>query len=84
MSVKIRLKRLGAKRQPHYRIVVMDSRQARNGKTIDEIGYYHPIAAEDKQFKVDEAKVQDWVSKGAIVTSTVKRLFNKNKISMGK
>ncbi|HQJ21972.1 MAG TPA: 30S ribosomal protein S16, partial [Rectinema sp.] len=49
MSVRIRLKRFGAKARPYYRIVVMDSRSARDSKTIDEIGYYHPIEAEDKQ-----------------------------------
>lgn len=83
MSVKIRLKRMGSKKRPYYRVVVMDSRLARDGKTIDEIGYYHPIEAEEKQFKVDAQKVSEWVGKGAIVTTTLKRLLNKNKITLG-
>lgn len=83
MSVKIRLKRLGATKRPYYRIVVIDSHQPRNGKTIEEIGYYHPIEAEDKQFKVNADKVKDWVGKGAIVSPTVKRLLNKNQITLG-
>ena len=83
MSVKIRLKRLGAIKRPYYRIVVIDSHQACNGQPIEEIGYYHPIEAEDKQFKVDADKVKAWVAKGAIVTPTVKRLLNKNQITLG-
>ncbi len=83
MSVKIRLKRLGATKRPYYRIVVIDSHQAATGKTIEEIGYYHPIEAEDKQFKVDADKVKSWVGKGAIVSATVKRLLNKNQITLG-
>lgn len=82
MSVKIRMKRFGAKKRPYYRIVVIDSRQARDGKTIEEIGYYHPIEVEDKQFKVDADKVKSWIEKGAKVSSTVKRLLNKNNITL--
>ncbi|HQB07459.1 MAG TPA: 30S ribosomal protein S16, partial [Rectinema sp.] len=63
MSVRIRLKRFGAKARPYYRIVVMDSRSARDSKTIDEIGYYHPIEAEDKQISINEAKVREWLAK---------------------
>lgn len=82
MSVKIRMKRLGAKKRPYYRIVVMDSRKPRDGKTIEEIGFYHPIETEDKQFKVDSDKIKEWVGKGAKVSSTVKRLLNKNQITL--
>jgi small subunit ribosomal protein S16 len=74
---------MGAKRKPHYRIVVMDSRSPRDGRSIEEIGYYDPIAAEDKQFKCDADKVKEWVSKGAKPTHTVRRLLNKNKIYLG-
>lgn len=82
MSVKIRLKRLGSKKRPYYRVVVMDSRLARDGKTIEEIGYFHPVEAEDKQFKVDADKIKEWVGKGALVSTTLRRLLNKNQITL--
>ncbi|RKX91486.1 MAG: 30S ribosomal protein S16, partial [Spirochaetes bacterium] len=68
MSVKIRLKRFGTKKRPYYRIVVMDSRKPRDGRTLEEVGYYHPIEAEDKQVKLDTERVKDWIMKGAQVT----------------
>ena len=80
MSVKIRLKRLGTKKRPYYRIVVMDSRRPRDGRTIDEVGTYHPIEVETKQFTVKEDKVKDWLGKGARPTPTVKRLLNRANI----
>ena len=76
--VKIRLKRMGAKKRPYYRIVVMDSRAPRDGRTIDEVGYYHPVEAEDKQVKFKEEKVREWLDKGAQPTLTVRKLLNKN------
>ena len=82
MSVKIRLKRMGTKRRPYYRIVVMDSRAPRDGRTIDEVGLYHPIEAEGKQVSIKEDKVKEWLSKGARPTITVKRLLNKNNITI--
>lgn len=82
MSVKIRLKRVGAKKRPYYRIVVMDSRTARDGKAIDEVGYYHPIEAEDKQVVLKEEKIREWFKKGARPTDTVKRLLNKRGITL--
>ena len=69
---------MGAKRRPYYRIVVMDSRSPRDGKTIDELGYYHPVEAEEKQVKFSEDKVREWISKGAQPTMTVRKLLNKN------
>jgi small subunit ribosomal protein S16 len=82
MSARIRLKKFGTKKRPYYRIVVMDKRDARDGKTIEELGYYHPIEAEDKQihFNADKAKV--WLEKGATVSDTVRRIFNKKNISI--
>ncbi len=80
MSVKIRLKRFGSKARPFYRIVIMDSRQPRDGRTIEEIGLYHPIETEDKQILIDEAKAKDWLSKGAQPSDTVKGLLNKKGI----
>ncbi len=76
--VKIRLKRMGAKKRPYYRIVVMDSRSPRDGRTIDEVGYYHPVEAEDKQVSFKEEKVREWIAKGAQPTMTVRKLLNKN------
>lgn len=77
--VKIRLKRLGAKRRPYYRIVVMDSRTPRDGRAIEEIGFYHPVEAEDKQIKVDQERVDSWIKNGAQPTKTVKKLLNRAK-----
>lgn len=82
MSVKIRLKKFGAKKRPYYRIVVLDARQPRDGKTIDELGIYHPIEAADKQLRIDEAKTREWLNKGAEATPTVRRLLNKSNIQV--
>ena len=82
MSVKIRLKKFGAKARPYYRIVVMDSRSPRDSKTIDEVGLYHPIETEDKQIRIDEAKVKFWLSKGAQPSDTVRSLLNKKSIQV--
>ena len=79
MAVKIRLKRLGAKKKPFYRLVVADSRSPRNGKFIEEIGYYNPVS-EPKQFKVDSDKVKTWMSNGAKPTDTVMGLFKKYEV----
>lgn len=83
MSVKIRLKKFGAKKRPYYRIVVLDSRQPRDGKTIDELGLYHPIEKEGSQIRIDEAKARAWLAKGALPTDTVRSLFNKQNIRLG-
>ena len=80
MSVKIRLKKFGAKARPFYRIVVMDARSPRDSKTIDEIGLYHPIESEDKQIRIDEEKAKLWLAKGAQPSDTVRSLLNKKNI----
>ena len=80
MSVKIRLKRYGTKKRPFYRVVVVDSRNPRDGRTIEEVGLYHPIEVEGKQFTVDEERVREWIEKGAQPSDTVRRLLNKNKL----
>ena len=77
MAVKIRLKRMGAKKAPFYRIVVADSRSPRDGRFIEEIGYYNPME-EPKVVKVDADKAKDWISKGAQPTDTVKTLCKKH------
>ncbi len=75
--VKIRLRRIGAKKDPFYRIVVADSRYPRDGRFIEEIGYYDPTV-EPASFKVDAEKVRKWISTGAQPTETVKALLKKN------
>lgn len=80
MSVKIRLKRFGSKKRPYYRMVVMDSRTARDGKAIEELGFYHPIEAEDKQLVIKEDRVKEWLGNGAEPSDTVRNLLNKKNI----
>ncbi|UTC75471.1 30S ribosomal protein S16 [Treponema sp. OMZ 792] len=80
--VKIRLKRLGTKKRPYYRIVVQDAREPRNGKTIDEVGIYHPIETAEKQISFDADKVKNWLGKGAQPTDTVRRLLNKKEFTL--
>jgi small subunit ribosomal protein S16 len=82
MSASIRLKRFGTKKRPYYRIVVMDSRAPRDGKTIEELGFYHPIEAEDKQISFDPDKVKSWIDKGAAVSDTVRSILNKKSFSL--
>lgn len=76
MAVRIRLKRLGAKKAPFYRIVVADSRTARNGKSIAEIGYYDPTK-EPAVLKVDTEEANKWLSNGAQPSDTAKALLKK-------
>ena len=77
MAVKIRLKRIGAKKTPFYRVVVADSRYPRNGRFIEEIGYYDPMKT-PAESKLDEEKAQKWLKNGAQPTETVKSLIAKN------
>ncbi|MDX9917812.1 MAG: 30S ribosomal protein S16 [Gudongella sp.] len=74
MAVKIRLKRMGAKKNPFYRIVVSDSRSPRDGRFIEEIGYYNPLT-EPKTIKVDSEKAEKWLKNGAKPTETVEHIF---------
>ena len=74
MAVKIRLRRMGAKKSPFYRIIVADSRSARDGRFIEEIGYYNPNT-EPSEVKVNEELAQKWLATGAQPTDTVSRLF---------
>lgn len=75
--VKIRLKRFGSKARPYYRIVVADERTPRDGRTLEEIGIYHPIEAEEKQIDFNEERARYWISVGAKPTDTVRQIFNK-------
>lgn len=77
MAVKIRLKRMGAKKRPFYRLVVADSRAARDGAVIDTLGFYNPIA-DPVELKIDEQKALDWLHKGAQPSDTAKSLLKKS------
>jgi small subunit ribosomal protein S16 len=79
MAVKIRLRRMGAKKSPFYRIVVADSRFPRDGRFIEEIGYYNPMT-NPAEIKIDEEKATTWIKNGAQPTETVKALLKKNEI----
>ncbi len=77
MAVKIRLRRMGAKKAPCYRIVVADSRYPRDGRFIEEIGFYNPMT-EPAEVNVDADKAKKWISNGAQPTETVKSLLKKS------
>jgi small subunit ribosomal protein S16 len=76
MAVKIRLKRIGAKKAPFYRVVVADSRFPRDGRFIEEIGTYNPLV-EPSEIKIDEEAARKWLNNGAQPTDTVKTLLKK-------
>ena len=77
MAVKIRLRRMGAKKAPFYRVVVADSRFPRDGRFIEEIGYFNPMT-EPAEVKIDADKAKKWIANGAQPTDTVKALLKKN------
>ena len=79
MAVKIRLKRMGSKKKPFYRIGVADSRAPRDGRFIEEIGYYNPVS-EPKQIKINDEKAKKWLGVGAQPTETVKKLLQSQEI----
>ena len=79
MAVKLRLKRMGSKKRPFYRVVAADSRSPRDGRFIEEVGYYNPITS-PADVKIDEEKALKWLKDGAIPTDTVRDLFSKQGI----
>ncbi len=79
MAVKIRLRRMGAKKSPFYRIVVADSRYPRDGRFIEEIGTYNPVVS-PIEVKIDADKAKQWLGNGAQPTDTVKALLKKEGI----
>ena len=79
MAVKLRLKRMGSNKKPFYRIVVADSRAPRDGRFIEEIGYYNPVS-EPKQIKINDEKAKKWLGVGAQPTETVKKLLQSQEI----
>ena len=79
MAVKLRLKRMGAKKRPFYRVVAADSRSPRDGKFIETVGTYNPIT-EPAEIKIDEELALKWLNNGAIPTDTVRNLFKQQGI----
>ena len=79
MAVKMRLRRMGAKKAPTYRVIIADSRSPRDGRFIEEIGYYNPIS-EPVEVKINAEAAQKWIKNGAQPTETVKALLKKNGI----
>ena len=77
MAVKLRLKRMGSKKRPFYRIVAADSRSPRDGRFIETVGTYHPIY-ENNNITLDEEKILKWLKNGALPTDTVKNILTKN------
>ena len=77
MAVKIRLRRMGAKKAPFYRVVVADERSPRDGKFIDEIGYYNPLT-DPADVKIDAEAAKKWIANGAQPTDTAKSILKKS------
>jgi len=81
VATKIRLRRMGRKKRPFYRIVVIDSRSARNGKYIEALGHYDPLQR-PAEIKLDESKAIEWLKKGAIPSDTVRNIFQKEGVAL--
>ena len=79
MAVKIRLRRMGQKKAPFYRVIVADERSPRDGRFIDEIGYYNPMT-NPAEVKINEEKAKTWIKNGAQPTETVRALLKKSGI----
>ena len=77
MAVKIRMKRLGRRNRPFYRVVVIDSRKRRDGKPIEELGWYNPIQRVEKNYELNIEKIVEWIEKGAQLSDTVRNLLKK-------
>ena len=82
MSVKIRLKRMGMKKMPFYRVVVADERAPRDGRFVEEIGYYNPMT-EPATIKIDAEKAKQWLKNGAQPTDTARTLLKKSGVIEG-
>ena len=79
MAVKMRLRRMGAKKAPFYRVIVADSRSPRDGRFIEEVGYYNPMT-NPAEIKIDAEKANKWLANGAQPTDTVRALLKKSEI----
>ena len=83
--IKIRLKRMGRRHRPFYRVAVMETRNPRDGKVIEEVGYYDPISTEkDKQMQLKEDRIRYWLEQGAQTSETVGNLLRKRGIALKK
>ncbi len=82
MSVKIRLTRMGTKKRPYYRVVVLDSRKKRDGAYIENLGVYHPLETGEDEVELNEERIREWIGKGAQPSHTVKVLMNKKGIRL--
>jgi small subunit ribosomal protein S16 len=82
VSVKIRLTRVGTRKKPFYRIIVVDSRKKRDGAFLENLGIYHPLNREDQQVELKEDRIREWLKKGARPSHTVKILLNKKGIEI--
>ena len=80
MAVKLRLTRMGSKRNPYYRIVVADSRSPRDGRIIEQIGSYNPVSKEDENITLDEDKAIQWLKDGAKPSDTVRNILSRKGI----
>jgi len=81
LATRIRLKRLGRRNRPFYRIIVIDSRKRRDGAAIEEVGWYDPILKKDKNFTLEEDRILHWLSQGAQPTDVVKNMMTKTGLS---
>ncbi len=79
MAVRIRLRRMGSKKAPFYRVVVADSRYPRDGRFIEEVGTYNPLA-NPSEINIDKEKVEKWMATGALPTDSVKTLLKRSGI----
>jgi len=82
VSTSIRLKRFGSKKRPYYRLVVIDSHAARDSRSIEEVGQYHPIEDEGKQVLLKEDRIKEWIAKGAQPSATVRKILNNHNINV--
>ena len=80
MAVKIRMKRQGRRNRPFYRIVIIDSRKRRDGKPIEELGWYNPIQQIEKNYEIDSERIMYWINEGAQPSNTVKNLLKREGI----
>ncbi|MBN1347281.1 MAG: 30S ribosomal protein S16 [Phycisphaerae bacterium] len=83
MAVRLRLKRMGRRHRPFYRINAVDSRKPRDGKSIEELGFYDPVEKDQaKQLRLNQERIEYWLSQGAIPSDTVRELLVKSGISV--
>ena len=80
MAVRLRLKRMGRKNRPAYRLCAFDSRRARDSVSLEELGCYDPLAAKDKKYTLNAERIKYWISKGALPTERVAQILKGCKV----